>query len=218
MGWNTAVVILNDAIGEIESHPEEFVRNLLQAIGKNTISHKSEDIPVGNHANAAAVFHQAHADSTGVYAIGGNHASNLMEVYNGGKHHYDEDKIKLLQQLAEKMGFNLTPKTPTSKPGISTDEVIKSKACQIPAEVFAAFDELIAKNFNGHYSTILQDDVLLLALKKLRGAGRRLTRQKIFDNHWLDVEGVYRAKGWSVEYDKPGYNETYPATFKFKKK
>lgn len=33
--------------------------------------------------------------------------------------------------------------------------------------------------------------------------------------HWLNFEGAYRRAGWKVEFDKPGYNESYPATFKF---
>ncbi len=32
---------------------------------------------------------------------------------------------------------------------------------------------------------------------------------------WLNVEELYRAQGWTVTYDKPGYNESYPATFTF---
>lgn len=37
-----------------------------------------------------------------------------------------------------------------------------------------------------------------------------------FKIEWLDFEDLYRKVGWSVEYDKPGYNESYPATYKFK--
>lgn len=43
-----------------------------------------------------------------------------------------------------------------------------------------------------------------------------LSRQEIFDNRLLDVEDVFRSQGWKVEYDKPGYNESYPATFTFR--
>lgn len=34
-----------------------------------------------------------------------------------------------------------------------------------------------------------------------------LTKDEIFDNHWLDIEDIYREQGWKVKYDKPGYNE-----------
>jgi hypothetical protein len=37
----------------------------------------------------------------------------------------------------------------------------------------------------------------------------------IFEKGLLDVETVYERAGWKVTYDKPAYNETYPATFRF---
>jgi hypothetical protein len=40
-------------------------------------------------------------------------------------------------------------------------------------------------------------------------------REDVFKNGWLNVEHLYETHGWKVEYDKPAYNEDYPATFKF---
>jgi hypothetical protein len=40
-------------------------------------------------------------------------------------------------------------------------------------------------------------------------------RGEIFHRGWLDVEDAYRAEGWTVVYDKPGYNESYAASFTF---
>ena len=40
----------------------------------------------------------------------------------------------------------------------------------------------------------------------------------IFTNNWLDIEPLYEDIGWKVTYDKPGFNETYEATFTFDKK
>lgn len=45
-----------------------------------------------------------------------------------------------------------------------------------------------------------------------------ITEQECFDRHYLDIEEIYSASGWVVKYDKPAYNEDYPATFEFKKK
>ena len=58
----------------------------------------------------------------------------------------------------------------------------------------------------------MQDDVAKLIVQK------GLKRQDIFDNHWLDVEDLYRKNGWKVDYDKPGYNESYNAYFVFSAK
>ena len=96
---------------------------------------------------------------------------------------------------------------------ITPEEASKKKLADIPDAVIEAFNTLIIKNFNGTSSTVKQDDVMALLTKD-----ETLTRRQIYDNNWLDVEDLYRAVGWKVEYDKPGYNESYPATFKFTRK
>lgn len=40
-------------------------------------------------------------------------------------------------------------------------------------------------------------------------------RELVFKNGWLEFEGAYRATGWHVEYDKPGFNESYGAYWRF---
>lgn len=92
---------------------------------------------------------------------------------------------------------------------IKPSEVVAKKKKDIPNEVFEAFNELITQNFDGHSATIKQDEVVALIVKK------GLKRNAIFNNHWLDVEDVYRAGGWNVVYDKPGFNENYEAFFEF---
>lgn len=98
-----------------------------------------------------------------------------------------------------------------SKP-ITPREITKAKKEALPDAVFDAFNELIAKNWDGHSATMLQKDVAALIASKLD-----ISRQEVFDNHYLDVESLYRKAGWTVEYDKPAYCETYEATFKFSK-
>lgn len=94
---------------------------------------------------------------------------------------------------------------------IKPDDVVKAKKEGIPDAVFEAFNELIVQKFNGRSATVKQDDVVALLVAK------GLNRNDIFEKHWLDVEDVYRADGWKVEYNKPAYNEDYPATFTFKR-
>ncbi len=95
---------------------------------------------------------------------------------------------------------------------ISPDEVGLAKVVATPDEVFQAFNTLIALNYVGGYSTVKQDDVMELL------EATSLVRADIFKNGWLNVEEAYRSVGWTVEYDKPAYNESYPATFTFRKK
>ena len=95
---------------------------------------------------------------------------------------------------------------------IKPEEVAEKKEQSFPDAVFEAFNELIVHNFLNGSATIKQDDILKLMTQK------GLNRKEIIDKGWLDVEGAYRAAGWKVEYDKPGFNESYPATFTFTRK
>jgi hypothetical protein len=103
---------------------------------------------------------------------------------------------------------------------ITPNEVVSHKAkAVIPDYVFEAFNFLISKKFNNGSATILQKEVVERILSEAnRHRDPPITSQYLFDNHFLDVEDVYREAGWVVEYDKPAYCETYEASFKFTKK
>jgi hypothetical protein len=97
---------------------------------------------------------------------------------------------------------------------ITPKEVVKEKLLSIPDEVIEAFNELIAKNWDGYRAGMKQDDIVALIKQKMS----LKKDDTIFERHWLDVEDIYRKVGWIVEYDKPAYNESYDATFEFRKK
>lgn len=94
---------------------------------------------------------------------------------------------------------------------IGPKDVLGLKEKVIPFEVIEAFNEMIASKFDGRQSKFTQIDVVKLILKKFDEHGNK----RAFNNDWLDVEPLYEKKGWKVEYDKPGYNEAYDATFAF---
>lgn len=97
---------------------------------------------------------------------------------------------------------------------ITPQEVTDKKIELIPDVVIEVFNELITKNYCGKIATVQQDEVIDLICSK----NPAYTREQIFENHWLDVEDIYRKIGWSVLYDKPGWNETYEPYFVFKKR
>lgn len=107
-------------------------------------------------------------------------------------------------------------------PEVVTPATIAEKKKQvIPKEVFDAFDELIAANYDGDGATVMQNEVIALILtnfNKGKSEAEYITRQTIFDKNWLNVEEVYRNAGWRVNYDKPAYNESYEASFEFLRK
>ena len=93
---------------------------------------------------------------------------------------------------------------------ISPAEAIELQTQQIPDEVFVAFNALIAQNLSYGTSIVKQEDVI----NRLKEQG--VDVNEMYRKHWLDVEDSYRALGWKVMYDKPGYNETGHAYFEFK--
>ena len=88
-------------------------------------------------------------------------------------------------------------------------------------EVIQAINELLVERYSGRI-TIKQDEIIEKAhaiLKKNGGTeSMSVYRKRLFEKHKLDIEDVYRKAGWSVVYDKPGYNEGYSAFFEFSTK
>jgi hypothetical protein len=94
---------------------------------------------------------------------------------------------------------------------ITPQQVQVSKA--FPSEVFEAFNFFIQTGYRNGESIVRQCDVIR-RLEELGYSKSRVEHEKL-----LDIEEVYRDAGWEVEYDKPGYNETwYEPKFIFRKK
>lgn len=96
---------------------------------------------------------------------------------------------------------------------ISPRQVKKANVSVLPDQVFDVFNQLISDNWDGRQSVVKQD-----AAASLIASALQITRSKVFELRYLDVENSYRSKGWSVVYDKPGYCEEGEAFFTFKPK
>lgn len=81
---------------------------------------------------------------------------------------------------------------------------------EFPDFVIQAFNECIMEARIKNSKNVMQDDVV----KRIVKLGN-VSRNSIFENHWLDVERYYRKAGWTVHYDKPGFNESYEAYYTF---
>ena len=95
---------------------------------------------------------------------------------------------------------------------IDPNAVDNIKDVDLPEEVFEAFNILIKKHWNGNSANVIQDDVIYLLVQSMD-----ITRAEVFKRGLLNVEHAYTKAGWKVEYDKPGYNESYEAHFIFRK-
>jgi len=95
---------------------------------------------------------------------------------------------------------------------IKPSEVVEVKKKMLPYEVIECFNELIAEKWNGQSATIKQTEAANRIAEQMG-----VDTQHLYDRGYMDIEDIFRAAGWVVEYDKPGYNETYPAAFEFRK-
>lgn len=108
MGFNTAILILNDCLNEIDKDPERFALNLTRAIKMSFGEKKPYPIGIGQ----AQVIYQEHADSLGILAVGGNTGSILgyvpgRKVRNDGS---EDAKLAILKELSRQEGYYLHKK------------------------------------------------------------------------------------------------------------
>ena len=96
---------------------------------------------------------------------------------------------------------------------IKPSEVTKTKYQILPNEVFEAFNELIAKDYSNGLARVGQQEVVNLIKSKLN-----ISSKEVYCNNYLDIEEIYEDAGWDVSYDKPGFNESYPASWIFRAK
>ena len=90
---------------------------------------------------------------------------------------------------------------------ISPQEVVN----EIPSFIIAAVNKLIQEKWDGRRAMISQNAIINAVLKNSNCP----SRQAIFENNWLNIESLYRDRGWKVEYKKPAYCETWDACFVF---
>lgn len=96
---------------------------------------------------------------------------------------------------------------------ISPADVVARKSEAIPDQVFEAVNDLIVTRWSGSGAKVSQADLIVAILAGMPA----ITREELFARHYLDFEDAYRKVGWCVEYDRPGYNETYVASWTFTK-
>lgn len=98
---------------------------------------------------------------------------------------------------------------------ISPQEIRKNKMKYLPREVILIVNGILGKRFNGQYKVIIyKDEVVdelerrLSIIKKAHDDdGVPFDRNKIYSEHMLDFEQVYRDAGWDVEFQKKSYGD-----------
>ncbi len=104
MGFNSVLLIMNDALSAIESDPE-FGKRVADAIRRHYLDpRKNIDVPIGGWCNPATVIGQEHADCIQVLAVGGNSGHRL------GVAIWSDNDERILKLVAEQMGFDIRRK------------------------------------------------------------------------------------------------------------
>lgn len=102
---------------------------------------------------------------------------------------------------------------------LSPSEVLGQKVSSIPDEIIEAMNQLLVEELSLQgTATILQKDLVGRARRLMAESGSVHANVDFYAKNWLDIEPVFRAAGWKVEYDKPAYCENYEAHFTFSKR
>ncbi len=93
----------------------------------------------------------------------------------------------------------------------SPEEAMVAGIAGIPNEVIEVVNALLAEGSRAGSKSVIIGQPELVKLLAEKG----LTPQQLDKNNWLDFEQLYRDQGWTVVYDRPGYNESYDAGWEF---
>lgn len=98
---------------------------------------------------------------------------------------------------------------------IKPSEVVERKLAAIPNEMIQAVNECIVEHWNGDEVSFTQDEIIERYFTIIDEPNTQSNREKLFGKHYLNFEPIFEKSGWNVYYDRPAYDETYPARFTF---
>jgi len=81
----------------------------------------------------------------------------------------------------------------------------------IPSVVIEAVNNLLKKEFVGKSISITQKAIVSEIIK----LDNTITRDKLFDNNWMDFEPIFRKNGWHVNYQSPDRDQNFDEYFVF---
>ncbi len=91
---------------------------------------------------------------------------------------------------------------------ITPAEVKNKKIDSIQPEMIQAANELIVKKFNGHSASIKKNDLIERYCKIKGVSNTEKLRGTLYEDHQLDIEGIFRQAGWSVNFESPSYGDS----------
>jgi hypothetical protein len=128
----------------------------------------------------------------------------------------DPEHHQTLREINEVLGDVNSPDSDAGLPKPFTPAQAKAeKVNTIPWMIIEATNQLLAEK-HSNYIRIDVDEIIKRAISL--DTTNKLKRADIFKNHWMDIEDVYRAQGWSVSHDSSDYTDSHSYSyFTFKK-
>lgn len=74
MGFNTTILVLNDALDVLENDTEAGKKIVAGIRAMSSGDHEPITVPIGYHCNPVLIIETHHADLTSIVSVGGNYA------------------------------------------------------------------------------------------------------------------------------------------------
>lgn len=98
---------------------------------------------------------------------------------------------------------------------LSPQEAIVRFKNEVPEPVLEAWNSVIVSNLRVQGGKVSSQFTLDELANKVTSA-MNVNRSEAVDKGWLSLEDIFRDRGWKIDRDTPGYNESYPTRFTFK--
>jgi hypothetical protein len=119
VGYNTVVLVLNDAGTTIRENADEFAEAVTLGYGAYVPQRKHNDtwpnsvgttpdvaLSLGNHSNPATVVSCHHSSETALILVGGNYAT-VLGVAGGHEHHKRDTVKRMLNDILSEYGLKV---------------------------------------------------------------------------------------------------------------
>lgn len=122
MGYNSVIMLCNDALDAIDKDPYGWWMKTWRALSalpghalpkeEQKYATDSGEYGHGSYANGFQAVWNRHSSSVGLIAVGHNRAEVLLDTYVAvhKSFHTKEGKVALLKELADKLGYRVVKK------------------------------------------------------------------------------------------------------------
>jgi hypothetical protein len=107
MGYNKVILMCNDSDYRVDEDPAGWWDACKEAFSRFWAGSTTKDFHFNGCFGGWQAVSQEHADVVTVILAGGNHATVLGAVNNGGRHTSEADQIFILKQILRSKGYEV---------------------------------------------------------------------------------------------------------------